>query len=144
MVPVQLRFETGLTSEQYVTEQAWLKARLDRCPTVHRLFSREGLFDKKPPDGEDRRRFAFQNAGELWMSDVMHGPKVRDGRSRRKTYLIAFIDDAKVVVSMKTSDRSVKRSRRRSNRRSSISSLKLSPPSTTLAWVKPDQGRRKW
>ena len=66
--------------------------------TVHRLFSREGLFDKKPPDGEDRRRFAFKDAGELWMSDVMHGPKVRHGRSRRKTYLTAFIDDATRVI----------------------------------------------
>ena len=62
--------------------------------TVHRLFSREGLFDRKPPDGADRRRFAFREAGEMWMSDVMHGPKVRHGRTRRKTYLIAFIDDA--------------------------------------------------
>ena len=66
--------------------------------TVHRLFSREGLFDKKPPDGADRRRFAFKDAGELWMSDIMHGPKVRHGRSRRKTYLIAFIDDATRVI----------------------------------------------
>ena len=66
--------------------------------TVHRLFSREGLFDKRPADGADRRRFAFREAGELWMSDVMHGPKVRLGRSRRKTYLIAFIDDATRVV----------------------------------------------
>ena len=66
--------------------------------TVHRLFSRGGLFDKKPPDGADRRRFAFRDAGELWMSDVMHGPKVRLGRSRRKAYLIAFIDDATRVV----------------------------------------------
>ena len=67
--------------------------------TVHRLFSREGLFDRKPPaDGADRRRFAFREAGELWMSDVMHGPKVRLGRSRRKSYLIAFIDDATRVV----------------------------------------------
>jgi len=24
----------------------------------------------------DRRRFAFEKAGELWMSDVMHGPAV--------------------------------------------------------------------
>ena len=66
--------------------------------TVHRLFSREGLFDRAPPDGADRRRFAFRDAGELWMSDVMHGPKVRLGRSRRKTYLIAFIDDATRVI----------------------------------------------
>ena len=67
--------------------------------TVHRLLSAEGLFDRMPPhDGADRRRFAFREAGELWMSDVMHGPKVRLGRTRRKTYLIAFIDDATRVV----------------------------------------------
>ena len=32
------------------------------------------------------------------MSDVMHGPKVSDGRRRRKTFLIAFIDDATRVL----------------------------------------------
>ena len=68
--------------------------------TVHRLLSREGLLDKRPgePVAADRRRFAFRYAGELWMSDVMHGPKVRDGRRRRKTFLIAFIDDATRVI----------------------------------------------
>ena len=67
--------------------------------TVHRLLAREGLFDRTSPnDPVDRRRFAFRDAGELWMSDVMHGPGVRHGRTRRKTYLIAFIDDATRVV----------------------------------------------
>jgi transposase InsO family protein len=66
--------------------------------TVYRLFSREGLHDRKAPQGADRRRFAFREAGELWMSDVMHGPKVRHGRTRRKAYLIAFIDDATRVI----------------------------------------------
>ena len=69
--------------------------------TVHRLFVRHGLMDKprsEPGDG-DRRRFAFQQAGELWMSDVMHGPSVFVGdRTKRKTYLIAFIDDATRVI----------------------------------------------
>ena len=67
--------------------------------TVHRLLSREGLL-AKPTDapGADRRRFAYRLAGQLWMSDVMHGPKVPDGRRRRKTYLIAFIDDATRVI----------------------------------------------
>ena len=32
------------------------------------------------------------------MSDVMHGPKVRDRRRRRKSFLIAFIDDATRVI----------------------------------------------
>lgn len=69
--------------------------------TVHRLLARHGLMDKRPgEDSEnDRRRFAFQQAGQLWMSDVMHGPSVLVGeRTKRKTYLIAFIDDATRVI----------------------------------------------
>ena len=51
------------------------------------------------PTEQDRRRFAFERAGQLWMSDVMHGPSVTIGdRSKRKTYLIAFIDDATRVI----------------------------------------------
>lgn len=69
--------------------------------TVYRLFQREGLMVRKTdgPVGTDRRRFAFCYAGELWMSDVMHGITVGDGaHKRRKTYLIAFLDDATRVI----------------------------------------------
>jgi transposase InsO family protein len=71
--------------------------------TVHRLLSRAGLMRKAsaedPASTQDRRRFAFVDAGQLWMSDVMHGPSVAiPGRGRRKTYLIAFLDDATRVV----------------------------------------------
>ena len=71
--------------------------------TVHRLLSRAGLMDKTADaaeSGQDRRRFAFAHPGQLWMSDVMHGPSVLlpDSRIRRKTYLIAFLDDATRVV----------------------------------------------
>lgn len=69
--------------------------------TVHRLLSRAGLMHRTGDGGAegDRRRFAFQKAGELWMSDVMHGPAVTvAGKTKRKTYLIAFLDDATRVV----------------------------------------------
>ena len=67
--------------------------------TVHRLFQRLGLMTPNQRPGEDRRRFAFAQAGQLWMSDVMHGPAVIDtGKRKRKTYLIAFIDDATRVI----------------------------------------------
>lgn len=69
--------------------------------TVHRLLARHGLMRKNTddPTGKDRRRFAFMNAGELWMSDVMHGPCVCiGGKTKRKTYLIAFLDDATRVI----------------------------------------------
>ena len=69
--------------------------------TVHRLLTRHGLMGKVNEGGgdADRRRFAFAHAGELWMSDVMHGPGVFVAqRSKRKSYLIAFIDDATRVI----------------------------------------------
>lgn len=68
--------------------------------TVHRVLARRGLMKKQPddPTSKDRRRFEHENAGDLWMSDVMYGPKIRDARRQRQTYLIAFIDDATRVV----------------------------------------------
>lgn len=68
--------------------------------TVHRLLSRHGLMKKPTPAShKDHRRFEFPYAGDLWMSDVMHGPAVIvEGRRKRKTYLIAFIDDATRIV----------------------------------------------
>jgi transposase InsO family protein len=69
--------------------------------TVHRVLSRAGLMAPRPhePTSNDRRRFAFAKAGELWMSDVMHGPAVLvEKKRRRKTYLISFLDDATRVI----------------------------------------------
>lgn len=69
--------------------------------TVHRLLSRAGAMGKAPdePTSKDRRRFAYERAGELWMSDVMHGPSVVvGGRRKQKTYLIGLLDDATRIV----------------------------------------------
>jgi len=68
--------------------------------TVHRLLARKGLTSKRKDDStsKDRRRFEYDEAGELWMSDVMYGPKLRAHGRLRQTYLIAFIDDATRLV----------------------------------------------
>lgn len=68
--------------------------------TVHRLLARRGLMKKKvdDPTSNDRRRFEYESAGDLWMSDVMYGPKITEAGRLRRTYLIAFIDDATRVV----------------------------------------------
>jgi putative transposase len=69
--------------------------------TVHRVLSRAGVMGKAPddPTTKDRRHFSYEHAGELWMSDVMHGPAVVVGNKRKqKTYLIGLLDDATRVV----------------------------------------------
>ena len=68
--------------------------------TVHRVLSTAGLM-KKPddePTQKDHRRFEFAAAGQMWHSDVMHGPTALLDGKKRKTYLIAFIDDATRVI----------------------------------------------
>jgi transposase InsO family protein len=85
-----------------VREQMKLDPQLSLpLSTVHRVLSRAGVMHKKPsdPTSLDRRHFSYEYAGELFMSDVMHGPAVFvDGRKKQKTYLIALIDDATRVI----------------------------------------------
>ena len=52
--PVQLRYHTGLTGEQYVRAEAWRDARLERCPN-HPYggcsLARHGTYTRKTPRG---------------------------------------------------------------------------------------------
>jgi hypothetical protein len=53
-MPVQLRFETGLTGADYVTREAWCEARLACCPLHPRGgcgFARHGTYERKTPAG---------------------------------------------------------------------------------------------
>ncbi len=60
---------------------------------VYRFLHRQGLMHPEGPPAVDRRRFEAEGPNELWQADALHGPMVMiDGR-RRKSYLIAFIDD---------------------------------------------------
>ena len=51
---MQLRYESGLTGEEYVRAEAWRDARLERCPNhPHRRCSlaRHGTYARKTPRG---------------------------------------------------------------------------------------------
>lgn len=67
--------------------------------TLYRLFAAEGLDKPADTQARDLRRFTWPGANDLWMADVLHGPKVKGAGGRRfKTYLIAFIDDATRII----------------------------------------------
>ena len=40
------------------------------------------------------KRFSHEYINELWQTDVMYGPYIKEGKTKRQTYLIAYIDDA--------------------------------------------------
>ena len=51
---MQLRYETGLTGEQYVRAEAWRDATLERCPNHPHggcSFARHGTYARKTPRG---------------------------------------------------------------------------------------------
>lgn len=92
-----------------VIEQARSKGSLPSTvklapTTVYRLLRDQGLM--QPASGEqspqDMYRWGYSAAGDLWMSDVMHGPQIRrvqKGRPRKqKSYLLAFLDDCTRIV----------------------------------------------
>lgn len=71
--------------------------------TVYRLFSRLGL-DKRTMKalqntvtGGPTKAFEFAFANQLWMTDAMTGPTLRNGKDVQKTHLLAFIDDCSRV-----------------------------------------------
>jgi putative transposase len=59
--------------------------------TVYRLLHEHRLMHPGP--SADRRKFEAECVNDLWQSDVMHGPQVLVDGKRRKSYLIAVIDD---------------------------------------------------
>jgi transposase InsO family protein len=63
--------------------------------TVHRFLKRHGMSGRPRRAYEERRAFRHPWAGDLWMGDVMHGPKViaPDGKVR-KSYLHLLVDSA--------------------------------------------------
>lgn len=77
-----------------IQEQLW-NMRTPSRATLYR-FARSANLQRDPhlPQHTPARPFAYQNFGQLWMADFLHGPKIRVNRKKRKTYLHAIIDDA--------------------------------------------------
>jgi putative transposase len=71
------------------------KGELSRS-SVHRLLVRRGI-SKRPQRGPscERRSFLHEHAGDLWVGDALHGPRVigPDG-AVAKSYLISLLDGA--------------------------------------------------
>jgi transposase InsO family protein len=66
--------------------------------TVYRFLHRHDLMELTRPVPEDRRKFEAEMPNDLWQVDCMHGPRVEHDGKRRKTYLIAFMDDHSRLV----------------------------------------------
>ncbi len=67
--------------------------------TMYRFASAKNL--RRDPHSElppTCRSFTFTKFGQLWIADFLHGPRLRFGKQKKKTYLHAIIDDASRYV----------------------------------------------
>lgn len=79
--------------------QRGLLARSQLAPTTfYRMVRTHGLLEDTSVQ-KHRLSFAMQFANQLWQADTLYGPTIKqpDG-SWKKTFLIAFIDDASRVI----------------------------------------------
>ena len=66
--------------------------------TVYRFLHQQNLMNPEQVNPVDRRKFEVELPNDLWQSDSMHGPRVEVHGKRRKTYLLAFLDDHSRLV----------------------------------------------
>lgn len=67
--------------------------------SFYRMVREHNLLDDNAQCKKLRRSFAMQFANELWQADTMYGPSIKQPNGHwRKTFLIAFIDDASRVI----------------------------------------------
>ena len=79
--------------------QRGLFTRSQLAPTTfYRMLRTHQLLDEQAVH-KHRLSFAMQFANELWQADTLHGPSIRQSDGQwKKTFLIAFIDDASRVI----------------------------------------------
>lgn len=102
ILPTLSHNKTGVIPKSVLYRQLMAKNLFQRSQLSQTSFYRM-VRENKLLEGENRlklrRSFAMQYANEMWQADTMYGPTIKqaDG-SWKKTFLIAFIDDASRVI----------------------------------------------
>lgn len=95
------RISTILLYEELVREGTILPEKLSKATFYRFLAANPELAagkDQDSPDEKELKRFSRQWINELWQTDIMYGPYLRIGKSKKQTYLLAFIDDASRLI----------------------------------------------
>jgi putative transposase len=94
------RWTLSLLLDELIHRKLWDETRPSRS-TLYR-FARHSNLMRDPHLNvvEPLRPFEFDQFGQMWIADFMHGPKLYAGRKKHKSYLHVIIDDCtRYVVS---------------------------------------------
>jgi transposase InsO family protein len=89
------RINSSILYEELVRDAVISPKELSLATFYRFLAANPELTAVKNPDEEKEvKRFSHQFINELWQTDLMFGPFIKMGKSKKQAYLIAFIDDA--------------------------------------------------
>lgn len=84
---------TGIALIEELKHRKYLAPNETLNLSVLYRFLRENNLKRPDKSNKDRRAFEVQLPNQVWQSDVMHGPYITTKSKKKKTYLIAIIDD---------------------------------------------------
>ncbi|MEM7421697.1 MAG: DDE-type integrase/transposase/recombinase [Pseudomonadota bacterium] len=86
------------TLYRYLLEKNYFSRQQIAPTTFYRMVRDNDLLSIETTE-KLRVAFAMQHANELWQGDTMYGPSIKQSNGKwRKTFLIAFIDDASRLI----------------------------------------------
>ncbi len=89
------RINSSMLYESLVKDGVILPQEVSLSTFYRFLAANPDLTAVKEPDEEkEMKRFAHQYINELWQTDLLYGQFLKVGKSKKQTYLIAFLDDA--------------------------------------------------
>lgn len=91
------RWTLQVLFDHLIKENAW-DGKTPSTSALYRFCFNNNLQRDPHINQPPCRSFEFSSFGQLWIADFLHGPKVWDGKNKRKTYLHAIIDDASRYV----------------------------------------------
>lgn len=94
------RLTTVLLYEELVKEDVIDPSKLSLATFYRFMTANPDLAAGIDQDKQERelKRFSHQSINELWQADIMYGPYIRIGKSKKQTYLIVFLDDASRII----------------------------------------------
>ncbi len=86
------RWRLSLMLDHLLKTEEWNGVAPSRS-SLYRFCSKNSLHRDAPGIVSPARAFQCASFGQLWMADFLHGPKVFHGKTKKKIYLHAIIDD---------------------------------------------------
>ena len=83
--------------DQMIKNEEFLPSELSYS-TLYRFFKKKDLVKNGFQKRKERKRFSFDVVNKMWQGDLSYGPWLNIDGKKKRSYLVAFIDDYSRIV----------------------------------------------